>query len=486
VLKGWRRGRRNSPCAHHTIHPGPIISKRGLLPPKLLRLSAGDCDEIKLKPRLNGGKTVRPKTTTLAIVCAVALAGLFGPGRQPSYAQEGNRKPACGCYICETTPGYVTFEDPSKNCFGIVPMKVCREALEEANLPESTRDAFWERVRLMRIARCPKEGPRSEFPAPPVPAPLPPRPNATPSPNEKSCKDVSMEVSRSSLLQTSSTGDPQPGANPAFKYSANPSSAATYSTSDANANPSTGDLKAPANPSGTGEPSPGALADLAVSYTCQGGDTVTKKFSVATFGLSCYRFSVENDFIIPALPPTPTPTPDPTSTPAPTSAPASSPTPTPSPPLNCTGYTILGTRHTGVTTNPSGLPPGDYCTAFLADTRLQGSGITRNETKIQYVGGSPWRFTVVTEHLTADGQLPIPGGSVARDRQIVGGRGTTTVKLERGDFVANDTGGAIKGYRLDIFGGTGLSACRGFQNRMEIGACNPGSDKCPELKSPIP
>ncbi len=29
---------------------------------------------------------MRPKTLTLAIVCAVAIAGLFGPGRQPSVA----------------------------------------------------------------------------------------------------------------------------------------------------------------------------------------------------------------------------------------------------------------------------------------------------------------------------------------------------------------------------------------------------------------
>ncbi|HUE83538.1 MAG TPA: hypothetical protein VMM84_15640, partial [Pyrinomonadaceae bacterium] len=114
---------------------------------------------------------MRPKPITLAIVCAVAMAGLFGPGRQSSYGQEGNRKPACGCYVCETTPGYVTFEDPSKNCFGIVPMKICRESLEAANLPESTRDDFWERVRVMRKDRCPGEGPRSDFPAPPVPAP---------------------------------------------------------------------------------------------------------------------------------------------------------------------------------------------------------------------------------------------------------------------------------------------------------------------------
>lgn len=281
--------------------------------------------------------------------------------------------------------------------------------------------------------------------------------------NNGVCEPVKMETSRPSLVQTKSTGipRPKPDVSPAFTYEATTvtdSNVATYSTSDANANPNTGDIKAPQNTTTTGEPTPGGLAELTVSYTCSAGEKVTKKFQVATFGLSCYRFSDENDFVS-----------------------ASSPT------LNCIGYRVSGTRYSGVTTNPPGLPPGDYCTAFLADTRLQGSGITRNGTKIQYVWRSdPWRYTVVTDLRTADGQLPIPGGSVARDPEIIGGRATTTVKLERGDFIANDTGGAIKGYRLDIFGGTGLSACRRFPNRLEVGACTPGSDKCPELASPIP
>ena len=312
--------------------------------------------------------------------------------------------------------------------------------------------------------------------------------------NNGICEPVKMETSRPSLVQTKSTGipRPKPDVSPAFTYEAKTvtdSNVATYSTSDANANPNTGDIKAPPNPSKTGEPTPGGLAELTVSYTCSAGDTVKKKFPVATFGLSCYRFAVENDFVRPAPRPTPRPSPDPTSTPDPTPTPTSPSTPTPSgtPTLNCIAYSFRGRRYTGVTTNPPGLPPGDYCTAFLADTRMQGSGTTRNGTKIQYVDGcSPWCFKVVPEFQTSDGQLPIPGGSVARDPKIIGGKATTTVKLESGDFLANDSGGSIKGYRLDIFGGSGLSACRRYPNKIEVGACTPGTDKCPELKSPIP
>jgi hypothetical protein len=129
---------------------------------------------------------VRPKTTTLAIVCAVAIAGLLDPGRRTSYGQEGNRKPPCGCYVCDTNPSYVNLEEPSKNCFGIVPMEACRE--EMANLPQSKRDDFIERVKAKRNANCPREGGPLDPPPPPVPAPLPPRPNATPSPEEPNCE----------------------------------------------------------------------------------------------------------------------------------------------------------------------------------------------------------------------------------------------------------------------------------------------------------
>ena len=134
------------------------------------------------------------------------------------------------------------------------------------------------------------------------------------------------------------------------------------------------------------------------------------------------------------------------------------------------------------------MPNGEYCTAFLADVRLQGSGTSRDGTKVRYVSGNNpnWVFKTIDDFTGADGKPLIVNGSVARDRQIVGGKGDTTVKLESGDFVANDTGGAIKGYRLDVFGGTGQKACKQFKNRIEVGACNPGSDKCPELKSPIP
>lgn len=448
----------------------------------------------------------RPLITATAVL-TIVLAAAFSSDQQPSSGQQREGWTPCGCFCGFEPPyppvppvQYVIFN--SEPCTGILSADACRAGL--SNLPADKLASVCEKVKTSKNFKsfkqsCPLFAQFCEDEEKPPDDPdrrVNPSPSASPPPEEKPCKaeNVSLEVSRYSLIETSSTGDPDPGSSPAFKYTANPTSAVSYTTSDPNANPNTGNLKAPANPSSTGEPSPGALAELTVSYTCEGGETVTKKFKTATFGLSCYVLADENDWILPTPSPSPTASPTPMPSPAASPSPAPSPTetpspaPTPTPTLNCKSQKISGTRYSGVTTNPTGLPPGDYCTSFLADVRLQGSGTSRNGTKVKYVSGNNpnWVFKTVTEFTGFDGKPLVVNGSVARDRAIVGGRGTTIVKLERGDFVANDTGGAIRGYRLDVFGGTGQNACRNFSNRIEVGACDPPTNKCPELKSPIP
>jgi 3D (Asp-Asp-Asp) domain-containing protein len=269
------------------------------------------------------------------------------------------------------------------------------------------------------------------------------------------CDPIKIVVTRSSLTQTSSTGTPQPGGNPAFTYAANRvsgASIATYTTNNPNANPNIGEIRAPANPSPNGAPSPGGLAEMTVTYKCQAGDTAEKKFRVATFGLSCYVLADEGDHRDQSG--------------------------------NCTSIRIGGVTYSGVTTNPTGLPAGNYCTAFLADVRLQGSGTSSNGTMVHYVSGAnpTWTFQTVTQFTGADGTALIPFGSVARDRSIV--PRNTTVQLEGRSVVANDTGGAIIGYRLDVFGGTGRNACANVPNTISVGACNPGTAACPALQIP--
>ena len=46
-------------------------------------------------------------------------------------------------------------------------------------------------------------------------------------------------------------------------------------------------------------------------------------------------------------------------------------------------------------------------------------------------------------------------------------------------IVANDTGAAIKGYRIDLYRGSGESVCTNFLNPVAISACAPGNDNCP-------
>ncbi|MFZ1010564.1 MAG: Ig-like domain-containing protein [Candidatus Sulfotelmatobacter sp.] len=270
-----------------------------------------------------------------------------------------------------------------------------------------------------------------------------------------SVSGLAIQVTRTSLNATSATGTPTPGGNPAFTYSAVPvagASTASYSTAAPNANPNTGSIKAPPNPTPNGVPSPGGLATLTVTYQPQVGANASKSFNVPTFGLSCYYLASENDFLD-----------------------ANG---------NCTvPLNLGGVRYVGVTANPTGLPAGNYCTAFIRDIQLQGSGYTRNGTMVKYVSGTypNATFAVVANFTGKDGTPLIPNGSCARDPQIIPLYSNTTVQTESGSYLANDIGSAIQGYRLDVFGGAGVAACTNYPNPINVSACNPANGNCPGL-----
>lgn len=89
---------------------------------------------------------MKPKTVMLAIVCAVALAGLFGPGEQSSSGQQNpptSRKPACGCYVCGKLDA-VEFED-NQDCAGILAEDACTRNL--GNLPREKREGFCQKIK---------------------------------------------------------------------------------------------------------------------------------------------------------------------------------------------------------------------------------------------------------------------------------------------------------------------------------------------------
>jgi 3D (Asp-Asp-Asp) domain-containing protein len=197
-------------------------------------------------------------------------------------------------------------------------------------------------------------------------------------------------------------------------------------------------------------PTPGGLSQLIADYTLNYpwqnpgtlGTTVTKNDAnkIAAFGLSCYMIALESDYG--------------------------------TPPNNCSATRINGVRYTGSVTNPNGLT-GTYCSAFIANVRLQGTGQLNSGTYINY---SPTtnNMTAVSTVTGADGTPVVPGQTVARDRAIIPGRGVQVdIEGVGAGLLANDTGGAILGYRLDLFNGAGIAACANYSNPIAISACNP-------------
>jgi 3D (Asp-Asp-Asp) domain-containing protein len=120
-------------------------------------------------------------------------------------------------------------------------------------------------------------------------------------------------------------------------------------------------------------------------------------------------------------------------------------------------------------TNQHGLT-GTYVESFLRGVQLQGSGRAANGNLIQidfsrgnYRNFSTIFFHVVAQITTASGQPLTAGTSIAVSNIIPLG---TTVTVGGGIGVrrADDTGGRITGYHIDVFGGFGEAACTGWAN----------------------
>jgi 3D (Asp-Asp-Asp) domain-containing protein len=117
--------------------------------------------------------------------------------------------------------------------------------------------------------------------------------------------------------------------------------------------------------------------------------------------------------------------------------------------------------------NPCGLT-GTYSRTFLREVRENGSGRTSGGQYIQidWLSGGPQGertcYTVVPFPTTASGVLLEEGMTIAVDQSIIptgsdvniGGIGTRT---------AQDTGGAIVGYRIDLYVGVGETAMQAWE-----------------------
>lgn len=255
-------------------------------------------------------------------------------------------------------------------------------------------------------------------------------------------------VTRPSLTQASATGTPQGGT---FSWAATSYANVGFAGGvNQQTNPNGAVLSNAPNPSPTGAPSTGALATVSGWYNLPAGPPVSGTFHVPTFGMSCYYTALQQDWG--------------------------------TAPNSCGTTTIYGVLYSGAWTNPPGLPAGSYCNAFLAQVSLQGSGVLSTGTAIGYAGGGyppSSSYRVISSINGADGSPVQAGRTVARDRSIIPVGVYVDINGIGNGLLANDTGGAISGYRIDYYNGAGRSACAGFNNIMGVSGCNPGNANCP-------
>lgn len=245
-------------------------------------------------------------------------------------------------------------------------------------------------------------------------------------------------LARSSLLKFVASGSPAGGTfdvSTSLISGGNIASVVQDGGSTPTSNPDALLLQAPAH---SGAPTPGGLAKVIAKYAVNGLEAKSDTNTVATFGMSCYMVALESDYG--------------------------------TAPNSCTSTRIAGVTYAGSVTNPNGLT-GTYCKSFIANVRLQGTGQFNDGTYGNYDVGSG-NINVVTSVTGADGTAVVAGGSVARDRAIIPGRGVLVDVDGVGvGLLANDTGGAIRGYRLDLFNGAGRAACASYSNPIGVGAC---------------
>jgi 3D (Asp-Asp-Asp) domain-containing protein len=105
----------------------------------------------------------------------------------------------------------------------------------------------------------------------------------------------------------------------------------------------------------------------------------------------------------------------------------------------------------------NGLPAGKkYHSGFIADVKLQGSGIASDATTIHYDGSGV--YSVQNCPLTATGACAADGTTIAVDRNVIPLRSTVSIDTV-GTRAAQDTGGAISGYHIDVYFGTRRQQC---------------------------
>jgi 3D (Asp-Asp-Asp) domain-containing protein len=105
----------------------------------------------------------------------------------------------------------------------------------------------------------------------------------------------------------------------------------------------------------------------------------------------------------------------------------------------------------------NGLPANKrYHRGFISDVKLQGSGIALDGSTIRYDGGGT--YSLANCPLTSTGVCAVDGTTAAVDPTVVPYRSTISIDSV-GSRVAQDTGGAITNYHIDVYFGTRRADC---------------------------
>ena len=265
----------------------------------------------------------------------------------------------------------------------------------------------------------------------------------------------SITLSPITLLQILASAVPESGtfslALDTADSDGNSSAVPTVALSQASENPNTITVTEPANPSSSGQPSQGSYSAENLTFTSIGQTyaqpgSVTKRFNVAVYGMSCYYNALWSDWQDSQG--------------------------------NCGTTSIRNITYSGTVQNPYGLA-GTYCSAFIATTVLEGSGLTQSGQEIQYNPNAK-TLGVVSQITTSDGDVITVNYSVARDPNYLASGTSLNINGIGSNLVADDTGGGITGYRLDVYKGSGQQVCQNYPNTMRVTQCNPAdSTSCP-------
>ncbi len=138
-------------------------------------------------------------------------------------------------------------------------------------------------------------------------------------------------------------------------------------------------------------------------------------------------------------------------------------------PFHCTVYIVAQeSDYTGAKVAVSGITDAKFKSDFLADVKINGTGKADSGKYIHWNGNG---YSYIDKPTTATGTEATAGRTIAVDnnyipRDWVGGRWKrATVNISGiGNRVAEDKGGGIVGYKIDIFMGTGKNTVKTWRD----------------------